>query len=67
MGNEHIVNADFFDELELVLLKIEYAYSIVELFTEQTAVNKHEEIVLSALLQLTNDARITLMKIIHKK
>ncbi|HGJ5869577.1 hypothetical protein [Arsenophonus nasoniae] len=57
---------DLFDKLELILVKIEYAYSIIELFTEQTVVNNHEEIVLSALLQLTNDARISLMKIIHK-
>lgn len=57
---------DLFDKLELILVKIEYAYSIIELFSEQTVVNNHEEIVLSALLQLTNDARISLMKIIHK-
>lgn len=57
---------NLFDKLELILVKIEYAYSIIELFTEQTVVNNHEEIVLSALLQLTNDARISLMKIIHK-
>ncbi|HGJ5875029.1 MAG TPA: hypothetical protein ACHBY4_15085 [Arsenophonus apicola] len=57
---------DLFDKLELIMVKIEYAYSIIELFTEQIVVNNHEEIVLSALLQLTNDARISLMKIIHK-
>lgn len=53
LGGMNSEKHDLFDKLELILVKIEYAYSIIELFTEQTVVNNHEEIVLSALSELT--------------
>lgn len=65
MNNEQIAS-DFWDDLESVLLNIEYVNSIIEFLLKRQELKKHEEIVLLALFDLTNNTQITLMKMFYK-
>ncbi|MDR5615232.1 hypothetical protein [Arsenophonus sp.] len=65
MDNERIA-ADFWDDLENVLLNVEYVNSIIELLLKRQELKKHEEIVLLALFDLTNNTQNTLNKMFYK-
>lgn len=55
-----------FDTLESALMKIEYADSITVMLLSQSNLKKHDEIILSALLDLINEVRGNLMKVFYE-
>jgi len=65
VDNERIA-ADFWDDLENVLLNVEYVNSIIEFLLKRQELKKHEEIVLLALFDLTNNTQNTLSKMFYK-
>lgn len=56
-----------FDTLESALMKIQYADSIAVMLLNQSNLKKHDEIILSALLDLINEARVNLTKIFYER
>ncbi|QBY47031.1 hypothetical protein QE197_25990 (plasmid) [Arsenophonus nasoniae] len=67
MATANISTSGLFDTLESALMKIEYADSIAVMLLNQSNLKKHDEIILSALLDLINEVRGNLMKVFYER
>ncbi|WGM04111.1 hypothetical protein [Arsenophonus nasoniae] len=67
MATTNINTFGLFDTLESALMKIEYADSITVMLLNQSNLKKHDEIILSALLDLINEVRGNLMKVFYER